>query len=89
VFLVPALRKIAGLQPLEDRTVVAKLSRAVKGDGEREQFYSVRVEGGEAVPVFKQSGDITSMAYANGFIIIPIGTKMIEKGSEVSVHLFP
>jgi molybdenum cofactor synthesis domain-containing protein len=89
VFLVPALRKIAGLQPLEDRMVVAKLSRAVKGDGEREQFYSVRVEGSEAVPVFKQSGDITSMAYANGYIIIPIGMKMIEKGSEVSVHLFP
>jgi molybdenum cofactor synthesis domain-containing protein len=89
VFLVPALRVIAGLPPQEDRTVMAKLSRAVKGDGEREQFYSVRVEGGEAVPVFKQSGDITSMAYANGYIIIPIGTKLIDKSVDVTVHLFP
>jgi molybdopterin molybdotransferase len=88
VFLVPALRRVAGLPPAEERTTKAKLSRAIKAEGEREQFYSVRVEGGEAVPVFKQSGDITSMAYANGYIIIPIGTKMLEAGSEVTVYLF-
>jgi molybdopterin biosynthesis enzyme len=68
--------------------VVARLSRPIKAEGEREQFYSVRVEGGEAVPVFKQSGDITSMAYANGYIIIPIGTKLLEAGTDVTVHLF-
>jgi len=87
VYLVPALRKVAGLPPAEQRTVKARLSRQVKADGEREQFYSVRVEGGEAIPVFKQSGDITSMAYANGYIIIPIGTSLINAGTEVTVHL--
>ncbi len=88
VFLVPALRKAAGLPPAEERTVVTRLSRAIRAEGEREQFYSVRVEGGEAVPVFKQSGDITSMAYANGYIIIPIGTQQLEAGDEVTVYLF-
>ncbi len=88
VFLVPALRRVAGLPPSEQRSVKAKLSKAIKAEGEREQFYSVRVEGDEAVPVFKQSGDITSMAYANGYIIIPIGTKLLEAGSEVTVYLF-
>ncbi|MDP2900505.1 MAG: molybdopterin molybdotransferase MoeA [Candidatus Bathyarchaeota archaeon] len=88
VLLVPALRKVAGLPPAEERTVKARLSRAIKAEGEREQFYSVRVEGGEAVPVFKQSGDITSMAYANGYIIIPIGTQLLEAGDEVNVYLF-
>lgn len=88
VFLVPALRKVAGLPPAEERTVKARLSWAIKAEGEREQFYSVRVEGGEAVPVFKQSGDITSMAYANGYIIIPIGTQLLEAGDEVTVYLF-
>jgi len=88
VFLVPALRRVAGLPPAEARTVVARLSRVIKAEGEREQFYSVRVEGGEAMPVFKQSGDITSMAYANGYIIIPIGTKLLDAGSEVTVYLF-
>jgi molybdopterin biosynthesis enzyme len=88
VFLVPALRKVAGLPTAEVRTVKARLSRPIKAEGEREQFYSVRVEGGEAVPVFKQSGDITSMAYANGYIIIPIGTQLLEAGAEVTVYLF-
>ncbi len=88
IFLVPALRRAAGLPPAEVMTVMAKLSRSIKADGEREQFYSVRVEGGQAVPVFKQSGDITSMAYANGYIIIPIGTKLIEAKADVTVYLF-
>jgi molybdopterin molybdotransferase len=88
VFLVPALRRVAGLPPTEVRTVKARLSQAIKAEGEREQFYSVRVEKGEAVPVFKQSGDITSMAYANGYIIIPIGTKTLKAGDEVTVYLF-
>ncbi len=88
VFLVPALRRVAGLPPAEQRTVRARLSKAIKAEGEREQFYSVRVEGDVAVPVFKQSGDITSMAYANGYIMIPIGTQLIEAGSEVTVYLF-
>ena len=87
VFLVPALRRAAGLPAVEERTVKARLSLVIKAEGEREQFYSVRVEGGEAVPVFKQSGDITSMAYANGYIIIPIGTKLLEAGAEVTVFL--
>lgn len=89
VFLVPALRRVAGLPPAESRTVKARLSKAIKAEGEREQFYTVRVEGGEAIPVFKQSGDITSMAYANGYIIIPIGTRLLEAGDEITVHLFP
>jgi molybdenum cofactor synthesis domain-containing protein len=88
VFLVPALRRVASLPPAEQRAVKARLSRAIKAEGEREQFYSVHVEGGEAVPVFKQSGDITSMAYANGYIIIPIGTQLLEVGAEVTVYLF-
>jgi molybdopterin molybdotransferase len=88
VFLVPALRRVAGLPPAEERKVKARLSKAIKAEGEREQFYSVRVEDGEAVPVFKQSGDITSMAYANGYILIPIGTQLLEAGSEVTVYIF-
>jgi molybdopterin molybdotransferase len=88
VFLVPALRRMAGLPPAEDKTVKARLSRSINAEGEREQFYSVRVEANEAIPVFKQSGDITSMAYANGYIIIPIGTRQLEAGSEITVHLF-
>lgn len=88
IFLVPALRKKAGLPPAEMKVLKSRLSKGIRADGEREQFYTVRIEGAEAVPVFKQSGDISSMAMADGYIIIPVGTKLLEAGSEVTVYLF-
>ena len=48
---------------------------------------TVRVEGDVAVPVFKESGAITSMANANGYIEIPINVDLVEKGEEVEVKL--
>jgi molybdenum cofactor synthesis domain-containing protein len=89
VFLIPVLRKMAGLPSVEMRRVRATLSGAINSDGKREVFYPVRVEGESAVPVFRQGSNITSMSHANGLVIIPIGTKRIEKGTEVEVKLLP
>jgi molybdenum cofactor synthesis domain-containing protein len=89
VFLIPALRKIAGLPSVEMRRVRAILSSSISADGEREVFYPVRVEGERAVPVFRKGSNITSISYANGLVIIPTGTKRIEKGAEVEVNLLP
>jgi len=88
VFLIPMLRKMARLPAVETRTVKAKLTRLIKSDGEREVFYTVRLENGKAVPVFKRSSNITSMAHADGMIIIPARTKRLEAGSQVNVYLF-
>jgi molybdenum cofactor synthesis domain-containing protein len=88
IFLIPMLRKMARLPAVETKTVEAKLSRLVESDGEREVFYTVRLENGEAVPVFKRSSNITSMAHADGMIIIPAKTKRLEAGSKVNVYLF-
>ena len=88
IFLIPMLRKMARLPALETKMVEAKLSRLVKSDGEREVFYTVRLENREAVPVFKRSSTITSMAHADGMIIIPAKTKRVEAGSTVNVYLF-
>jgi len=87
VFLAAALRKVAGLPPAEPRMVRARLGGKVIASSGREQFLTVRLEGGAAVPVFKQSGDITSMANADGYIIVPIGVDVIEEGEEVAVTL--
>jgi molybdopterin molybdotransferase len=88
IFLIPMLRKMARLPAIETKIVEAKLSRPVKSDGERELFCTVRLENGEAVPVFKRSSSITSMANADGMIIIPVKTKRLEAGSKVNVYLF-
>jgi molybdenum cofactor synthesis domain-containing protein len=87
VFLIPALRKLAGLPSVEMSRVRAILSSSICADGNREVFYPVRVEGKRAVPVFRRSSNITGMSHANALVIIPIGTKRIEKGTEVEANL--
>jgi len=87
VFLAPALRLLAGLPPREPRKVKARMAVRVVSSSGREQFLTVRLEGGLAYPVFKKSGAITSMANADGYVILPINTDTIEEGEEVTVTL--
>ena len=48
----------------------------------------MRVVDGRAEPAFKASGDITSMAHADGYIEIPAQTDIVEAGTVVTVKLF-
>ena len=48
---------------------------------------TVKLEGDEAVPVFTESGAITSISRADGYFKIEINGS-IEKGHEVTVTLF-
>ena len=88
LLLVPMLRRTARLpahQPRPERMPLA--SRIVSTAG-RHQFYTVRIEGGAAVPAFKSSGDITSMSRADGYIEIPADQGVVEQGTLVDVKLF-
>jgi molybdenum cofactor synthesis domain-containing protein len=88
LFLAPAIRKLAHLPPRSGDTVKAKLSRRVPGSTGRRQFLTVKLVGDEAVSVFKESGAITSIAEADGYIEIPENIDMLEKGQVVTVTLF-
>ena len=88
MLLVPMLRRMAGLPPYQYRTVSATAAQRIVSTTGRHQFYTVRVAGGQAVPAFKASGDITSMSQADGYIEIPAQTDIIEQGEEVEVKLF-
>ncbi len=88
LFLLPAIRKMAHLPPRRGETVAAKLSRRVPGSVGRRQFLTVKIEGDEAVPVFKESGAITSIAEADGYIEIAENIDLLEKGEPVTVILF-
>lgn len=68
LFLLPAIRKIAHLPARIGGTVEAKLSRRVPGSVGRRQFLTVKIEGSDAIPMFKESGAITSIAEADGYI---------------------
>ena len=88
LFLVPAIRKLAHLPSRSGDTIKAKLSRRIPGSTGRRQFLTVKLVGDEAVSVFKESGAITSIAEADGYIEIPENIDMLEKGQIVTVTLF-
>ncbi len=88
IFLVPTIRKMARLPPIKPNTVKAKMGKGFVSGSGREQFLSVKLIGGKAYPVFKKSGDITSLAQADGYIILPINLDVIEEDEEVTVTLF-
>ena len=88
MLLVPFLRKVARLPTWRPLTVEAPLTRRVVSTTGRHQFYTVRLVDGNAEPAFKASGDITSMANADGYIEIPAQTDVVEAGTVVTVKLF-
>jgi molybdopterin molybdotransferase len=88
MLLVPVLRRIARLPPHSLRSVTVPLAQRVVSTTGRHQFYTVRVVDGVAMPAFKASGDITSMALADGYIEIAAQTEIVEKGELVDVKLF-
>jgi molybdopterin molybdotransferase len=88
MLLVPVLRRIARLPPHSLRSISVPLAQRVVSTTGRHQFYTVRVVDGVAQPAFKASGDITSMALADGYIEIAAQTEIVEKGEIVDVKLF-
>ncbi len=93
--LVPSIRKMARL-PSGQRSERAVLGERIVSTIGRHHLYTVKLErrnedGREcniAHPVFKESGAITSMSEASGWIEIPQNTEFLEKGTEVVVRLF-
>lgn len=88
LLVIPMLRRMARLPAYEPRTIKVPLARRIVSATGRHQFYTVRVVDGTAVPAFKGSGDITSMAHADGYIEIPAQTDLAEAGEIVEVKLF-
>lgn len=88
LLVAPMLRQIARLPPAVPRTVRATLARRVDSPRGRHQFYTVRLDGDMAHPAFKGSGDITSIAAADGYFEIDEATENVEAGTAVVVTLF-
>ena len=88
ILVVPALRTMARLSPQILRRVTLPLGQRIVSAPGRRQIYTVRIAGGQALPAFKASGDITSMSQADGYIDIPAETDVLEAGTSVEVTLF-
>ena len=88
LLVAPLLRRMAHLPPAVERVVVARLATEVSSPAGRHQIYPVRVDGTTAVPVFKGSGEITSLAHSDGYFEIPAEVESVEAGTVVEVTLF-
>jgi molybdenum cofactor synthesis domain-containing protein len=88
MLLIPMLRKIARLPEFRQQIARVPLARRIVSTTGRHQFYTVRLVHGEAQPAFKGSGDITSMALADGYLEIPAHVDIVEAGELVDVKLF-
>jgi molybdenum cofactor synthesis domain-containing protein len=88
ILLVPFLRAVARLPRHRPQVVRLPLGRRIASAVGRHQFYTVRLEGGKAMPAFKGSGDITSLSRADGYIEIPADRDVVEAETSVDVVLF-
>lgn len=88
VLLRPLVRQLAGLPPPVAVTRVATLARSLSSPTDRLQFYPVRLDGETAVPVFKGSGDVTSLSDAHGYVEVPVGVTDVAAGTRVIVTLY-
>ena len=87
VFLIPLIRKMARLPIESKRTIMAKISKRMVSSSGRRQFLTVSLKDGVAHPVYKHSGAITSMANADGYVILPVNLDVIEEGETIEVTL--
>jgi molybdenum cofactor synthesis domain-containing protein len=88
MLLLPLVRAMARLPPWTPRTLTLPLAKRVVSTPSRHQFYTVRIVNERAEPAFKASGDITSIANADGYFEIPVGVEVVEEGTPITVTLF-
>lgn len=88
ILLVPLLRKMANLPAHRVTTVSVPAAQRFASTVKRHQFYTVRIIDGKAFAAFKASGDITSMAQADGYVEIPMQVDSVEQEEMVVVKLF-
>jgi molybdopterin molybdotransferase len=88
VLLRPLLRQLAGLPRAVPQTREATLTRALSSPRDRLQFHPVKLEGARAIPVFKGSGDVTSLSDADGYVEVPVGVTRLDEATRVVVTLY-
>jgi len=94
IFICPVLRQMAGLTPEVESTVVeACAAEKIFSSGGRREYMPVNViktsaEGYAVYPVPGESGAITTLAEADGFVEVSEGKLFFEAGEKLLVQLF-
>jgi molybdopterin molybdotransferase len=88
LFVAPTLDHLSGARQSPRRTVTARLSRNIASATGREDYVQVRLEDGNAIPVFGKSNLIFTLIRADGMLKVPLDVGGLAAGAEVEVVLF-
>jgi molybdopterin biosynthesis enzyme len=91
-FVLPLVRRLQGKMIYGERTVGGILTTNVPSSYGIEEYVRVTLEKTDesrlVTPIFSKSAVISSLAQADGYIIVPEGTEGLEKGETVKVYFF-
>ncbi|MEN4006432.1 MAG: molybdopterin-binding protein [Methanobacteriaceae archaeon] len=88
VFVAPYLREIASRKIFTKPDILKlKITRRYHSSKGRHQYVLVKIEGEQARPILKDSGDITAILEADGYFEIPKNVEMVMEGTEIEVVL--
>lgn len=82
----PLIASMLGTE-LDERRVQVPVARAVPSNHGREEYVPVTLREGEAHPIPSKSGLITTLARADGFIVIPRDMEGVRSGELVEVTI--
>jgi molybdopterin molybdotransferase len=86
---LPIVRQVGGCtDPPPEPTVRARLERDLPSAAGRLDVVQVRLEAGEAVPLFGSSSLLSILTAADGYVIVPEAATGLAAGSEVEVTLY-
>jgi molybdopterin molybdotransferase len=89
VLVDPLLRELGGFEPRNnDKKLKLQLAGRFYSSKGRMQYALVKIKENEVYPILKDSGAITALADADGYIKIPKNVEILQEGSEVEVILF-
>lgn len=88
LFGLPLLRTMTGERPVLRAPRKMRLGAALRQKPGRQGYYAAEIAGSVATPLSGQSsGSTTSLAHADGLVIVPANLSGYEAGAEVDVLL--
>jgi molybdopterin molybdotransferase len=85
----PIVRMVGGCtDPPPEPTVRARLERDLPSAAGRLDVVQVRLEAGDAVPLFGSSSLLSILTAADGYVVVPEAATGLAAGSEVEVTLY-
>lgn len=84
----PLLDHMLGCSETRMRTASAVLSVNIPSQRGREEYVRVRLEEGNAIPLFGKSGLLNTLVRSDGLVRVPSGVEGIEQGTRVDVILW-